>query len=223
MRGWTLNDEHWTRLAQVQDRRPWSCGGLEQGGGMWGGGWLSLHGAWVHEVRWHWGSKVPSWKMLYFTLELHWHCGRRMGGVAGPQLPKADIFSLGLSIYEVARLQRYLFCARSSTHLQKPALLYNKLPLRLPVNSDEGSDFSSLREGRLATIADYPKDLMVLLRTLTQLEPSSRPSADRSLLLFIATLLTRRCPGCSRILHLTHLQSSRCPSWRGNLRRRGRR
>lgn len=81
----------------------------------------------------------------------------RMGGVAGPQLPKADIFSLGLSIYEVARLQR------------------------LPVNSDEGSDFSSLREGRLATIADYPKDLMVLLRTLTQLEPSSRPSADRLL------------------------------------------
>ena len=52
------------------------------------------------------------------------------------------------------------------------------------MNSDEGSDFSSIREGRLATIPGYPKDLMVLLRTLTQVEPSSRPSADRSLLLF---------------------------------------
>jgi len=81
----------------------------------------------------------------------------KMGGVAGPQLPKADIFSLGLSIFEVARLQR------------------------LPMNSDEGSDFSSIREGRLATIPGYPKDLMVLLRTLTQVEPSSRPSADRLL------------------------------------------
>jgi len=81
----------------------------------------------------------------------------KMAGASGPQLPKADIFSLGLSIYEVARLRR------------------------LPMNSDEGSDFSSLREGRLATIAGYPKDLMVLLRTLTQVEPSGRPSADRLL------------------------------------------
>merc|ERR1712126_482929 len=71
--------------------------------------------------------------------------------------PKADIFSLGLSVYEVARLKR------------------------LPMNSDEGSDFPSIREGRLASIPGYPKDLMVLLRTLTQAEPSSRPSADRLL------------------------------------------
>ena len=35
-------------------------------------------------------------------------CACRMGGVSGPQLSKADIFSLGLSIYEVARLRRYL-------------------------------------------------------------------------------------------------------------------
>jgi uncharacterized protein YneF (UPF0154 family) len=52
------------------------------------------------------------------------------------------------------------------------------------MNSDEGSDFPLLREGRLATIPGYPKDLMLLLRTLTQAEPSSRPSADRYLLLF---------------------------------------
>ena len=49
------------------------------------------------------------------------------------------------------------------------------------MNSDEGSDFSSIRKGRLATIAGYPKDLMVLMRTLAQEEPSSRPSADRSI------------------------------------------
>jgi len=81
----------------------------------------------------------------------------KMGGVSGPQLSKADIFSLGLSIYEVARLRR------------------------LPMNSDEGADFPSIREGRLATVAGYPKDLMVLIRTLTQVEPSNRPSADRLL------------------------------------------
>ena len=56
-----------------------------------------------------------------------------------------------------------------------------KIPHRLPMNSDEGSDFSSIRKGRLATIAGYPKDLMLLMRTLAQEEPSSRPSADRSI------------------------------------------
>ena len=30
----------------------------------------------------------------------------RMGGVSGPQLAKADVFSLGLSVYEAARLRR---------------------------------------------------------------------------------------------------------------------
>ena len=51
------------------------------------------------------------------------------------------------------------------------------------MNSDEGADFPSIREGRLATVAGYPKDLMVLMRTLTQVEPSNRPSADRWLVL----------------------------------------
>ena len=125
------------------------------------------------------------------------------------------IFSLWVSRYTRLRACKGTCSVLAHLHTQTSFSMlhkYIKLPHRLPVNSDEGSDFSSLREGRLATIPDYPKDLMVLLRTLTQLEPSSRPSADRSLLLFIATLLTRRCPGCSRILHLTHLQSSRCPS-----------
>ena len=30
-----------------------------------------------------------------------------MGGVSGPQLAKADVFSLGLSVYEAARLRRF--------------------------------------------------------------------------------------------------------------------
>ena len=57
------------------------------------------------------------------------------------------------------------------------------------MNSDEGSDFSSIRKGRLATVAGYPKDLMLLMRTLAQEEPSSRPSADRSSVTFASALL----------------------------------
>ena len=65
------------------------------------------------------------------------------------------------------------------------------------MNSDEGSDFSSIRKGRLATIAGYPKDLMLLMRTLAQEEASSRPSADRS----IATSASALLPFClSRLL-----------------------
>ena len=37
-----------------------------------------------------------------------------MGGVSGPQLAKADVFSLGLSIYEAARLRRLFFQALCS-------------------------------------------------------------------------------------------------------------
>ena len=38
----------------------------------------------------------------------------RMGGVSGPQLAKADVFSLGLSVYEAARLRRLFFHALCS-------------------------------------------------------------------------------------------------------------
>ena len=44
---------------------------------------------------------------------ISWSC--RMGGVSGPQLAKADVFSLGLSVYEAARLRRF-FQALSSLH-----------------------------------------------------------------------------------------------------------
>jgi len=81
----------------------------------------------------------------------------KMGGVSGPQLAKADVFSLGLSVYEAARLRR------------------------LPKNADEGADFPSIRKGLLSTVPRLPKDLMLLLRTLTQTESSNRPTADRLL------------------------------------------
>ena len=58
-------------------------------------------------------SKMTAW---FKALSCHCHCAHRMAGVVGPQLPKADIFSLGLSIYEVARLQRYL-CYACLTYL----------------------------------------------------------------------------------------------------------
>ena len=57
------------------------------------------------------------------------------------------------------------------------------------MNSDDGADFPSIREGRLSTIAGYPKELMVLMRTLTQKEPSCRPSAERLSLLLPVSML----------------------------------
>ena len=54
---------------------------------------------------------APEFLKLYLLLKpkelelILWSC--RMGGVSGPQLAKADVFSLGLSVYEAARLRRF--------------------------------------------------------------------------------------------------------------------
>ena len=63
---------------------------------MWGRGRLPIYGARI--------SQVVSFLLIrknYFVIVC------RMGGVSGPQLAKADIFSLGLSVYEAARLKRF--------------------------------------------------------------------------------------------------------------------
>ena len=68
---------------QVQDRRPRSCNGLEQGGGVWGRGRLPIYGARISQVsflliqkNWNlsrnragWGvCQVPSLRKLMFSL-----------------------------------------------------------------------------------------------------------------------------------------------------------
>lgn len=77
--------------------------------------------------------------------------------VAGPLLPRADMFSTGLAVYEAARL------------------------LRLPRNSAEGADYPELRAGRLPALPHYSVELQALLRALAHPEPALRPSADRLL------------------------------------------
>ena len=64
---------------------------------MWGRGRLPIHGARISEVL----SFNPKDLELISSFIAH-----RMGGVSGPQLAKADVFSLGLSVYEAARLRR---------------------------------------------------------------------------------------------------------------------
>ena len=80
-----------------------------------------------------------------------------MGPVAGPLLPRADMFSTGLAVYEAARL------------------------VRLPRNSAEGAEYPELRAGRLPALPHYSAELQALLRALTHPEPALRPSADRLL------------------------------------------
>ena len=65
---------------------------------MWGRRGLPIYGARISEV-------------LSFNLKdvelISSFFAHRMGGVSGPQLAKADVFSLGLSVYEAARLRRF--------------------------------------------------------------------------------------------------------------------
>ena len=64
---------------------------------MWGRGRLPIYGARI--------SQVVSFLQTEELELILWSC--RMGGVSGPQLAKADVFSLGLSVYEAARLRRF--------------------------------------------------------------------------------------------------------------------
>ena len=77
--------------------------------------------------------------------------------VTGPQLPRADIFSLGLTVYEAARLAK------------------------LPRNSEEGPEYRDLQQGRLASLPLYSRELQSLLRNMVASQPGERPSAERLL------------------------------------------
>ena len=67
-------------------------------------------------------------------------------------LPKADIFSLGMSIFEAASL------------------------MDLPRNSDENKNFHDLQQGRLPYLHNYSKKFNQLLRSMVEPKPSKRPS-----------------------------------------------
>ena len=67
-------------------------------------------------------------------------------------LPKADVFSLGMSIFEAASL------------------------IDLPRNSDENRSFHEFQQGRLPYLHNYTKKFNQLLRSMVEPTPSKRPS-----------------------------------------------
>jgi len=72
-------------------------------------------------------------------------------------LPRADIFSLGLSLFEAASLQT------------------------LPRNSFDSSLYEEIRAGRLPQLANYSKKFNNLLASMVSPNPADRPSASRLL------------------------------------------
>ena len=73
------------------------------------------------------------------------------------QLPRADIYSLGLTVYEAARLAK------------------------LPRNSEDSPEYRDLRQGRLTSLPLYSRELQSLLRNMVAPQPGERPSAERLL------------------------------------------
>ena len=78
-----------------------------------------------------------------------------MDSVTRTHLPKADMFSAGLTVYEAASL------------------------IKLPKNSEEGEEYFSLKAGVLALLPDYSSELHVILSSLVHPQPSQRPTASR--------------------------------------------
>lgn len=68
------------------------------------------------------------------------------------QLPKADVFALGLTIYEAARGEP------------------------LPLNGDE---WHAIRNGELAPLPGYSLELQLLLKQMVQVDPAARPTASQ--------------------------------------------
>jgi wee1-like protein kinase len=73
------------------------------------------------------------------------------------RLPKADIFSLGLTVFEAASLRT------------------------LPRNSQDDPDYEKLKRGELPYLNQYSREFNLLLKSMVDPEPSSRPSAIRLL------------------------------------------
>jgi len=78
----------------------------------------------------------------------------RMSSIPHGHLPKADMFSVGMTAFEVASL------------------------LVLPKNSCEGPMYSSLKRGLLPYLSLYSSGLNSVIRSLVHTDPSNRPSAS---------------------------------------------
>ena len=138
---------------------------------------------------------------IFYLNRKNWNlfCGRAGWGACQVPSSRKLMFSLLVSLF-----MKLL----ASEGFLKPRAVWtpvSKFAHRLPKNADEGVDFPSIRKGLLSTVPGFPKvwtfftkiwkcfqfqkthisnltkDLMLLLRTLTQTESSNRPTADRSM------------------------------------------
>jgi len=78
----------------------------------------------------------------------------RMSGVPHGELPKADLFSTGMTAFEAASLTQ------------------------LPKNSEESRIYENLQRGKLPYLDRYSTGMNSLLRSLVHPDPSNRPSAS---------------------------------------------
>merc|ERR1712059_159186 len=80
-----------------------------------------------------------------------------MGQQTGARLPKADIFSTGMTVFEVASM------------------------MHLPRNSSDSQDYEKMKRGQLPFLPRYTADLNTVMRSLVHPDPSQRPTATRLL------------------------------------------
>jgi len=78
-----------------------------------------------------------------------------MEPIEGTLLPKCDMFSVGLTVYEAASL------------------------LQLPSNSSEGPEYEELKAGKLGPLPAYSKDFRAVLSSLCSKDPVQRPTTGR--------------------------------------------
>lgn len=77
-----------------------------------------------------------------------------------PKLTKADIFSLGLTMYEAASLQR---------------------PPKNSSDMENGHEYGNIRKGKLRYLKDYSKEFNAMLAKMVHPDPNQRPTAARLL------------------------------------------
>merc|ERR1712226_216581 len=83
-------------------------------------------------------------------------------------LAKADVFSLGLAMYEAATL------------------------IKLPKNSLEDSSYENIKSGNIASIEGYSKEFNALIKSMINPDPMLRPNANR-----LVTLVALRTNGAN--------------------------
>ncbi len=103
------------------------------------------------------------------------------------RLPSADIFSFGLTLYEIA-----------SMHTMEPANEIDGIlgrPLSLPT---KGEGWHRLRDGAAPPLVGRPQTMANMIQAMLHPNPGRRPTASLSHLLVIAEIAT----GCNGIASL---------------------